>query len=143
MANQPNRDGTVASAEQALEPGIALPRSRQLWETGLVTETAETDARLKAARRGDGDAFVDLFMVHERRLRLLAFGVLGDPDLVDDALQETALRAFRSLGRFRSEARVGTWLHRITLRVCLDMVTDAKRQVALAERARRRSSRPR
>ena len=75
-------------------------------------------------------------MAHERRLRLLAFGVLRDPDLVDDALQETALRAFRSLGRFRSEARVGTWLHRITLCVCLDMLADTKRQVVLAERAR-------
>ena len=136
MTNRVDRDGTVASAQQALEPGIALPHSRRLWETGLVGETVETDARLKAARRGSGDAFVDLFMAHERHLRLLAFGVLRDPDLVDDALQETALRAFRSLGRFRSEARVGTWLHRITLRVCLDLLADTKRQVVLAERAR-------
>jgi RNA polymerase sigma-70 factor, ECF subfamily len=136
MANQISRDGTVASAEQAVEPGSALPHSRRLWETGLVGETAQTDACLKAAKRGNGDAFVDLFMAHERRLRLLAFGVLRDPDLVDDALQETALRAFRSLGRFRSEARVGTWLHRITVRVCLDMVADTRRQLALAERAR-------
>ena len=98
-------------------------------------ETTETDAQLKAARRGDDDAFVDLFMAHERRLRLLAFGVLRDADLVDDALQETALRAFRSLGRFRGEARMGTWLHRIALRVCLDMIADTQRQVALAQRA--------
>jgi RNA polymerase sigma-70 factor (ECF subfamily) len=125
----------MASLGQALEPGIALPHSRWLWETSRVTETAETDAQLKAARRGDGDAFVDLFMAHERRLRLLAFGVLRDPNLVDDALQETALRAFRSLGRFRGEARMGTWLHRIALRVCLDMIADTQRQVALAQRA--------
>ncbi len=125
----------MASLEQALKPGGALPRSRLLWETGLVMETAETDAQLKAARRGDGDAFVDLFMAHERRLRLLAFGVLRDADLVDDALQETALRAFRSLGRFRGEAAIGTWLHRIALRACLDMMADTQRQVALAQRA--------
>ncbi len=126
----------MASAEQALEPGATLPHSRQLWETGLVAETAETDAHPKAAKGGNGDEFVDLFMAHERRLRLLAFGVLRDPDLVDDALQETALRAFRSLGKFRGEARVGTWLHRIALRVCFDMIADTKRQLALAERAR-------
>ena len=99
-----------------------------------MTESAASEAQLKAARRGDGDAFVDLFLVHERRLRLLAFGVLRDPDLVDDALQETALRAFRSLGRFRGEAAIGTWLHRIALRVCLDMMADTQRQVALAQR---------
>ena len=101
-----------------------------------MAETAETDAHPKAAKGGNGDEFVDLFMAHERRLRLLAFGVLRDPDLVDDALQETALRAFRSLGKFRGEARVGTWLHRIALRVCFDMIADTKRQLALAERAR-------
>ncbi len=126
----------MASLGQALKAGSALPRSRLLWETGLVMETAESDAQLKAARRGDGDAFVELFMAHERRLRLLAFGVLRDADLVDDALQETALRAFRSLRRFRGEAAIGTWLHRIALRACLDMMADTKRQVALAQRAR-------
>jgi RNA polymerase sigma-70 factor (ECF subfamily) len=125
----------MASLAEALTPDIVATHSRWLWETGLVMETAETDARLKAARRGDDDAFVDLFMTHERRLRLLAFGVLRDPDLVDDALQETALRAFRSLGRFRGEARLGTWLHRIALRVCLDMIADTQRQAVLAQRA--------
>ncbi len=125
----------MASLGEALTPDIVPTHSRWLWETGLVMETAETDAQLKAARRGDDDAFVDLFMAHERRLRLLAFGVLRDADLVDDALQETALRAFRSLGRFRGEARMGTWLHRIALRVCLDMIADTQRQVALAQRA--------
>lgn len=126
----------MASLGQALKAGSALPRSRLLWETGLVMETAESDAQVKAARRGDGDAFVELFMAHERRLRLLAFGVLRDADLVDDALQETALRAFRSLRRFRGEAAIGTWLHRIALRACLDRMADTKRQVALAQRAR-------
>ena len=125
----------MASLAEALTPDIVPTHSRWLWETGLVMETTETDAQLKAARRGDDDAFVDLFMAHERRLRLLAFGVLRDADLVDDALQETALRAFRSLGRFRGEARMGTWLHRIALRVCLDMIADTQRQVALAQRA--------
>jgi RNA polymerase sigma-70 factor, ECF subfamily len=126
----------MASPREVLERGIAPTSGRRSWEPGLVAEITDTGAQIKAARRGDGDAFVDLFMAHERRLRLLAFGVLRDPDLVDDALQETALLAFRSLGRFRGEARIGTWLHRITLRVCLDMIADTRRQTTLAERAR-------
>lgn len=126
----------MASPREVLERGIAPTSGRRSWEPGLVAEITDTGAQIKAARRGDGGAFVDLFMAHERRLRLLAFGVLRDPDLVDDALQETALLAFRSLGRFRDEARIGTWLHRITLRVCLDMIADTQRQTTLAERAR-------
>jgi RNA polymerase sigma-70 factor, ECF subfamily len=127
----------MTSLREVLEPGMAPTHSRRSRETGPVAKITETDAQLKAARRGDGDAFVNLFMAHERHLRLLAFGVLRDPDLVDDALQETALLAFRSLGRFRGEARIGTWLHRITLRVCLDMIADTQRQATLAERAQR------
>jgi RNA polymerase sigma-70 factor, ECF subfamily len=123
----------MASVGQALEPGIAL---RSDPAAGDLPEAQEADAQLKAAKRGNSDAFADVFMAHERRLRLLAFGVLRDPDLVDDALQETALRAFRSLGRFRGEAGIGTWLHRITVRVCLDMLADVRRQDTLAQRAR-------
>ena len=122
----------MASVGEVLEPGIAL----RLDPAGDLLGAQEVDAQLRAAKRGDGDAFADVFMAHERRLRLLAFGVLRDPDLVDDALQETALRAFRSLGRFRGEASVGTWLHRIAVRVCLDMLADTRRQDTLAQRAR-------
>ncbi len=125
------RDG---GAQGTIAADVATPDA---VARAAADEAAEvTRAQVAAARRGDADAFADLFLSHERRLRLLAFGVLRDPDLVDDALQETALRAFRALGRFRGEARVGTWLHRITVRVCLDMIDDTRRQAALAERAR-------
>jgi len=121
--------GGLGAADLA-PPDVAAVRA-------AADEAAEVGrARLAAARRGDADAFTELFLAHERRLRLLAFGVLRDPDLVDDALQETALRAFRALGSFRGEARVGTWLHRITVRVCLDLIDDTRRQATLAERAR-------
>ena len=80
----------MASLEQAFEPGNASTHRRRAWETCLA---GETDAHVEAARRGDGDAFIDLFMAHERRLRLLAFGVLRDSDLIDDALQETCAGA--------------------------------------------------
>ena len=125
---------------QALEPAIALSRAALAPMTDTLPETpvvaATLDSKVAAARRGDADAFVDLFLASERRLRLLAFGVLRDPDSVDDALQETALRAFRGLGRFRGEAQLATWLHRITVHVCLDMLAQAQRQAGLAQRMR-------
>jgi RNA polymerase sigma-70 factor (ECF subfamily) len=125
---------------QALEPAIALSRAALAPMTDTLPEApvvaATLDRRVAAARRGDADAFVDLFLASERRLRLLAFGVLRDPDSVDDALQETALRAFRGLGRFRGEAQLATWLHRITVHVCLDMLAQAQRQAGLAQRMR-------
>jgi RNA polymerase sigma-70 factor (ECF subfamily) len=73
---------------------------------------------------------------HESKLRALAFRVLRDPDLVADAVQETALRAFRSLHTFRDDAAISTWLYRVTYNVCLDALARAQRQTQLADRFR-------
>jgi len=107
-------------------------------DVSALSPTASIDVarerhRLTAALKGDGDAFADVFLSHDRPLRLLAYQVLRDPDLVDDALQEAAFRAFRSLRSFRADSSVGTWLYRITYSVCIDMLKARRRQQALAE----------
>ena len=75
---------------------------------------------LDRARDGDHEAFTAVVRLYDRRLRGLAYRVLGDPDGMDDALQEAYVRAFRALPRFRGDARIGTWLFRITYNACLD-----------------------
>ena len=57
-----------------------------------------------------------------RRLHAVAFRLLGSDDDADDAVQEACLRAVRALDRFRGEASLSTWLHRIVSNVCLDML---------------------
>lgn len=87
------------------------------------TGAQDVDARLLgAARSGDSAAFVDLLRRHDRLLRLVAWQVLGDRDLMDDALQEVAMKAWRSLDTFRSEAAVSTWLARITYHAAVDLL---------------------
>jgi RNA polymerase sigma-70 factor (ECF subfamily) len=63
-----------------------------------------------------------LFLHYEPRLRALAYRVLGDSGLVEDALQEGALRALRALDRFESRASFGTWLYRITYLAAIDLL---------------------
>lgn len=91
---------------------------------------------LRDARDGDAIAFVALLRRHEPRLRALAFRVLRDRDQVADAMQETALRAFRSLRTFRDEASLGTWLYRVTYTSCLDLIGRRDRQLELVGRSR-------
>lgn len=101
---------------------------------GDAAESGEMESRmLDDARLGDPVAFIGLLRRHEPRLRALAFRVLRNPDLAADALQETALRAFRSIGGFRGEASLGTWLYRITYAVSIDLLKGADRQTRLAE----------
>jgi RNA polymerase sigma-70 factor (ECF subfamily) len=75
---------------------------------------------LDRARDGDHEAFTAVVRLYDRRLRGLAYRVLGDPDGMDDALQEAYVKAFRALPRFRGDAQIGTWLFRITYNACLD-----------------------
>ncbi len=98
-----------------------------------ATEPDNESRLLRDARGGDPVAFVALLRLHEPRLRALAFRVLRDPDQVADALQETALRAFRSLHTFRDEATLGTWLFRVTYNACLDQIAGRERQLHLVE----------
>ena len=91
------------------------------------------DARVvAAARRGDEDAFLALLQAHDRRLRRIASCLLGDRDLMDDALQEVAVKAARALPALRDPDAVGAWLSRTTYRTCLDMLRRQRGLVLLA-----------
>lgn len=88
-----------------------------------VQRTDEIDSDvLAAAVRGDDEAFIDVMRHYDRRLRIVAYHILGDRQLMDDVLQEISLRVYRSLPGFRGESSLGTWLCRITYRACLDAI---------------------
>jgi RNA polymerase sigma-70 factor, ECF subfamily len=86
-----------------------------------------------AARAGDADAFMAIYDAYESRLRGLAFRTLGDPGLIDDAMQEIAVKAFLGLPHFRGESAIGTWLFQITYRTCLNLQRGRGRVVPLPD----------
>jgi RNA polymerase sigma-70 factor (ECF subfamily) len=81
-----------------------------------------------AARAGDVDAFEVLVRRHEGRVYRVALRLLGSDADAQDATQETFVRAWRGLGRFRGESAVSTWLYRIVTNRCLNVVA-ARRPV--------------
>ncbi len=115
-------------------PGQAGPEGARSAAPGHGVPARDEAALLRDARAGDPDAFVALWRDHEPRLRALAFRVLRDSDLVADALQETAVRAYRALGKFRGESALGTWLFHITYTSCLDLIAKRERQLRLVQR---------
>jgi RNA polymerase sigma-70 factor, ECF subfamily len=91
---------------------------------------------VRAAQRGDAEAFVRMLKHYDSRLRALAFRILRDPGLMDDALQDASIKAYQSLRGFRGDSEVGTWLYRITYTTCLDYVRRERRfQVLTGEDA--------
>ncbi len=92
---------------------------------------------LRAHVEGDPQAFAELFHRHRHRLWAVALGTLGDPEEAADALQDALLSAHRAAARFRGDAAVTTWLHRIVVNACLDRIRRQRVRptVPLADRA--------
>ena len=67
------------------------------------------------AAAGDGHAFALIMRRHNRLLFRTARSILKSDVEAEDALQEAYLRAWRSIGSFRSEAKLSTWLTRIVI----------------------------
>jgi RNA polymerase sigma-70 factor (ECF subfamily) len=64
---------------------------------------------------------------HRPALTGHCYRVLGSVPDAEDAVQETMLRAWKGVERFRDEATLKTWLYRIATNVCLDMIEAGKR----------------
>ena len=76
-------------------------------------------ALVKACQRGEPGALDTLIRATYADVYALCRRMLADPDEAADATQEVYLRVMRSVLGFRGESAFGTWLHRVTVNVCL------------------------
>src|SRR4051794_21315081 len=86
-------------------------------------------ALLRAARRGDEDAYRRLVEPHRRELHAHCYRMLGSVQDAEDALQDALLRAWRGMPRFQGRSSVRTWLYRIATNARLDAVSRQSRRV--------------
>ncbi len=77
---------------------------------------------LARAKRGDASAFEALVTPCEGMLWRLCCQMLGSPEDARDALQEIMVKAWRALDRFDGKASVSTWLYRIGVNHCTDLL---------------------
>jgi len=83
---------------------------------------------IRRAQEGDVHAFEQLVEEHQHRLYALAARELASAADADDAVQETLIRAWKGLPRFRGDASFSTWLYRI----CLNAIADQRARRARA-----------
>ena len=90
---------------------------------------------VERARRGDRQAFAELIRASGARLDAAARLILRDPELAQDAVQETLIRAWRRLPGLRDPATFDHWLHSLVAHACIDLVRKRRRRVIEVELA--------
>jgi RNA polymerase sigma-70 factor (ECF subfamily) len=115
-----------------------------------VTKIAETDARgakasvpsvaasderqlIRRAQKGDKVAFEVLVQRNQHRVFAVARGILKRQEDVEDIAQQVFLKAYFSLKRFDQRAAFSTWLYKITVNECWDLLRKRKARPLIYE----------
>lgn len=91
-----------------------------------VSGRQDEHALIRAAQRGDQDAFAQLVRAYDQTVLRMALNTLRSPEDARDVYQEAFLRVFRNLPNFRFDCSFSTWLYRIVANLCLDQLRRRK-----------------
>ena len=77
---------------------------------------------------GKEAAFKQIYQANSKKIYHLCYGYMGDDDAANDLLQETFLKVWQNLDKFRNQAMISTWIYRIAVNTCLTYLRSEKRQ---------------
>lgn len=107
------RGGFLAESEDGEGPG---------------KDAAAEDALLAGCRRGDVAAFERLYARHGTRMKSVARNLLSGESDAEDAVQEAFLKIYRGAAEFRGGAALSTWIYRILVNTCYDILRRRRRR---------------
>ncbi len=94
-----------------------------------MKEERREDADLLArAAAGDHESFATLMRAHEDRVFAVCLRILADREMALDATQDTFISAFRKAHQFQGNSAVATWLYRIAVNNCYDLLRRSRRR---------------
>ena len=90
--------------------------------------SAEDAALVRAAQKGDTDAFEELVARHRDKIFARAFSMMRNEDEAVDLSQEAWVKGWQRLAQFQGESSFATWITRIVINLCLDELRKQKRR---------------
>src|SRR5579864_9459320 len=115
MARVPKSEPPGMAAAAAVKPSLA----RSPW-------TPDDRELVRRAQGEDKEAFEELVRRHQRRVFAVAGGILRRREDVEDIAQQVFVKAYFSIKRFDQRAAFSTWLYKITVNECWDVLRKRK-----------------
>lgn len=88
---------------------------------------------VKKAQKNDTDAFIRLIDGHKTALYKVARSYLGNEEDIADVMQDTILSAYEHIGELKTAAYFKTWLTRILINRCMDVLRQQKRNIPMEQ----------
>ena len=101
---------------------LAVGPTRCSYEDPSIVALRTDDDLVKAAKSGDHEAFAELCRRHAQVARQRILAIVHHQEDAEDALQETLLRAYANLGRFRQSCKFSTWITAIGINAALMVI---------------------
>ena len=80
---------------------------------------------IRAFQAGEKEAFDSLVRRYQNKIFNISFRFLGDYDEANDCAQETFVKVYRSLRKFRFQSSFSTWLYRIAVNTCKNRISSS------------------
>jgi RNA polymerase sigma-70 factor (ECF subfamily) len=93
-----------------------------------ILDAGEEAALVRSAQGGDQAAFTQIVRAYQRTIYRVAYGLTRNPDDADDLAQETFVRAYQALGRFRADEPLLPWLARIATNLAFSLFRRRRRR---------------
>ncbi|MFA4028337.1 MAG: hypothetical protein GDYSWBUE_000217 [Candidatus Fervidibacterota bacterium] len=109
----------------ALVSRLSLTRDERIG-TSIPEHERELLRRCKA---GDENAWREFIDTYKHMVYSFAYDLLRNPEDAEDVAQEVFINAYRAIGSFRGDARISTWLYRVTKNACLNFIRQRDRAI--------------
>src|SRR6185503_2614743 len=97
-------------------------------ERKQIVDTGDEAALVASAQRGDRDAFGQIVRRYQRAVYRVAYGLTRNASDADDLAQETFLKAYQAVGRFRVGEPLYPWLSKIAVNSAYSLFRKRKRR---------------
>ena len=86
----------------------------------IANESALPDDLVRRIQQGEGEAFSELVRLYQKKVFALAFGFFRDREDALEIVQETFMRVFEKIGRYRPDHSLQSWIYRVARNLCVD-----------------------